>query len=188
MFFQQNKTNYFLSDQEKQDLASLFILPWKRIYVQSGKIERIYEPYVYSIGGIVIETNYKFMITLISKDICDGSEIFKISITSNQKNIQEQIRWWYPKIRKLVDIPKDLEIESFIGIKNNYNLLQFSEFFTHKNSKNILKVDSGLLIENDNHRLLLYPNEEIPLDFCITTNKEKIEHILNRVKSLSLNN
>lgn len=184
MFVTRNMVNFFLPAEEKQIISSLLHDPWKGIYAQSGKIliQQLVEPHTYSVGPVLIETNKsRILILLDSKELDDGNELLRLAIVTDQDELQEMLSKMHPPIKELINVPNDLNIESFFGIVNEVFLLRFSHIIRNGINQINVTTESGLLISNSDCRLLLYPNKEIPMDFCITTDADKINKVLKGV-------
>lgn len=185
MFVARNEVKYFLPAEEKQAISYSLLDPWVRICVQSGGIRRVVELHVYSVGSLVIEAKSKLMVLLVSENLDDGTELFRVAVVSDQKKLQEMLSRMRPSIDELMDVPDDLEMGLFLGVENDVSLLRFYELLGEEVGRIKAATESGLLISNSNSRLLLYPNEEIPLEFCITTDTEKIDSILSKADIVS---
>jgi hypothetical protein len=125
------------------------------------------------------------LISLDSEELDDGTELFRVAVVANQDELKAMLSRMYPSVGELVDIPTDLDIESFLGKENEVSLLRFKETLGEGVGQINTTTESGLLISNPNGRLLLYPNEEIPMEFCITTDMEKIDKVLSAVDIVS---
>jgi hypothetical protein len=186
--FEKNKVKYFLSAEERQAISHLIPEYWKKIYVQAGKISdnRPVEPHVYSVGPIIIETKTQLLLLIDSEELDDGTELFTIAAVEDRDELQIMLSRMHPPVEELVDCPTDLNINLFLGVHNKISLLRFNEFLEEDTDHVYIERDSGLLIANTHGRLLLYPNQETPLEFCITTNPIKIDSVLNKVDIIPL--
>lgn len=183
MFVTRNEAKYFLPAKEKHAISSVLLSPWEKLYVQSGKIsdKRLVEPHVYSIGSIVVETQSQLLILLDSEELDDGTELFRLAVVADRNELKEMLLKMHPPIEPLDDIPVDLDIESFFGVRNAVSLLRFKGVVGEGANQINTATESGLLVSNSNRRLLLYPNETTPMEICVTTNVEKIDKVLAAV-------
>ncbi len=95
-----------------------------------------------------------------------------------------------PRFSELIDFPDDLQIDQCLGIENKLSVIRFNVEIENGQGGVLGKaaVDSGLLISNENARMILYPDLAVPLDICITTDETRIADLLSRAASIeSLN-
>lgn len=186
----QDKFEYSLPEDEKVFFSILCRQPWANFYVPGGAIlKKELEQRVYSIPQLLIEGRITALILLDSKEVAE-TELFRIAIVADKQKLDKMMSHTSPRFSELVDFPADLQIDQFLRIENKVSVIRFNVEI--ENGKGGVlgeaAVDLGLLISNENGRMVLYPNLAVPLDISITTNEAKITDMLSQAASIeSLN-
>jgi len=171
----------FLTPEEKKTITSSLCCPWQKIYVQSGKISNkdLVEPHVYSVGCLIVQTiNSKVLITLDTENFNNEIELFRLAITFDELELGKMLSKMHPPIQEIYSYPIDLNLDNFLNVDNEISLLRFNSVHWREGRQINITTESGMLIKSNSTELLLYPNEEIPLDLCITKNTQKIQEII----------
>lgn len=187
----QDDFKYALPEDEKAVFSKLCRQSWTNFYVPGGAIlaKALVEAHVYSIPQLLIEGGITALILLDSEELAE-TELFRIAIEAGKQKLGKMMSHTHPRFSELVDFPAELQIDHFLRIENKVSIIRFKEEI--ENGKGGIlgeaTVDSGLLISNENGRMVLYPNPAIPLDICITTGEAKITDLLSQAASIeSLN-
>ncbi len=183
---------YLIPPEELQTLGELTKMFWTEFLSQRGEFGLFsaarMESGVYSDGDLIIVLNgkTKVLLQMTSEDLEEGSEIFRIVATSSSQALREYLeKPWY-HMRTVTKLPSDLNLMAFLHQRNRLSVLRWKEQFSREDFGDTLEVisESGLLIENNEARIVIYPDTVVPLDMCFTTNEEKIKEVLAGVNEI----
>lgn len=182
----QDKIDYSLPEDEKVFLSNLCRQPWTNVYIPGGMIlKKELEPHVYTIPQLLIEGGTTYLVLLDSEEVAE-TELFRFAIVADKQKLDKMMSHTRPRFSELVDFPGDLQIDQFLRVENRVSIIRFNVEIENGKGGVLGKaaVDSGLLISNENGRMVLYPNLAVPLDISITTDEAKITDLLSKAASI----
>ena len=178
---------YFIPLSEREIALLCLRSPAKKIFVQGGKIQiaKSATPGIYSVSSLVVKSSEWIWITATSKDREDGIEIFRLAFeTGEVVSAMISSKMNHPQFAELLHYPPDIDFSVFSDGAQRIYLLR--KVVTRSDASNhrvgTTETENGVLITNNAKRLLVYLDEEIPLNICITTRPSAIDSYL---KSLS---
>ena len=182
----QDKLDYSLPEDEKVFFSNLCRQTWTSFYVPGGVIlKKELEPHVYSIPQLLVKGGITALILLDSEEVSE-TELFRIAIVADTQKMDNMMSHTRPQFSELTDFPADLKIDQFLRTENKVSVIRFNVEIEDGKGGVLgeVSVDSGLLISNENGRMVFYPNLAVPLDISISTDETKITDLISQAASI----
>ena len=173
---------FLMPAEEVRTLKKLVGRRWDRFWVAGGVIDWKWSrgvPSVYTVPVLVVEAGETFVIWADSLDLPDRTEEFRMVVSQPSMDIFRDSK---PPRAPLRDFPADLSITDFLNRKNSVQLARrsYTRAPDHSMPGAEIVFDWGLLFANDLGSLLIFLDEHINLNLCVTTNDEVIAELLNK--------
>ena len=173
---------FLMPAEEVRTLKTVVGRRWDRFRVGGGVIDWKWSrgvPSVYTVSELVVEAGETFVIWADSLDLPDRTEEFRMVVSQPPL---DYFRHAKPPLAPLRDFPADLSITDFLKRKNSVQLARcsYTRAPDHSMPGAEIVFDWGLLFGNDLGSLLIFLDEHINLNLCVTTNDEVITELLKK--------